>query len=205
METLELKIFDVLVGNITIEVFEKWLYQSKFLEERLKADSLIFEIVNINYRSDDSLKKLKNIADEVFDEKDLLAMKIETNCEKISNTDVNEDIEKYVWNIIEDYNFDIEPGIYWEFYNLYHSFDGFEFTKYSKRSLDDISLRTKVYAKTVLANLRKCNSIEDKKQVLFSNVCSKEDVIIEKNTVAKTKKISLKNRITSLFKKINFI
>ncbi len=62
MEALKLKIFDVLVNNITIEEFENWLYNSKLLEEKLKENSLIFEVVNINYRLDNSMKMLKNIA-----------------------------------------------------------------------------------------------------------------------------------------------
>ncbi len=75
-------------------------------------------------------------------------MKIEENCKKIVNTDDPKNIEKYVLNIVQDYNFDLESNVYWEFYSLYYSFDGYDYINYTKRSLD------KLYSKTLTIKLR---------------------------------------------------
>ena len=201
METLKLKIFDVLVNNITIEEFENWLYNSKLLEEKLKENSLIFEVVNINYRLDNSMKMLKNIASNIFEEDDFLVMKIEENCKKIVNTDDPKNIEKYVLNIVQDYNFDLESNVYWEFYSLYYSFDGYDYINYTKRSLDKLNSKTIDYAKTVLYNLRNCKNLEEKKQVLIMKIDSKEVLESVESVIVKTKKISLTNRLFAFFKK----
>ncbi|MBU2926620.1 hypothetical protein [Winogradskyella psychrotolerans] len=201
MEVLKLKIFDVLVNNITIEEFENWLYNSKLLEEKLKEDSLIFEIVNINYRLDNSMKMLKNIAYNIFDEDDFLVMKIEENCKKIVNTDDPKSIEKYVLNIVQDYNFDSESNVYWEFYNLHYSLDGYDYMNYSKGSIDKLNTKTIEYAKSVLNILNKCKNIEEKKQVRIMKIDSEKVIYYSSPIVAKTKNISLKNRLFSFFRK----
>ena len=108
MDALKLKIFDVLTEKISVSEFENWLYSSELLDEKLKENSLMFEVVNVNYKLENSLKMLKNIASTIFDDEDFLVIKIEDNCRKIINTNEPEKIKDYVFNIIQDYNFDIE-------------------------------------------------------------------------------------------------
>tara|TARA_R110002033_G_scaffold32024_3_gene69308 strand:+ start:604 stop:1107 length:504 start_codon:yes stop_codon:yes gene_type:complete len=164
METLKLKIFEVLVNDITIEEFETWLYKSDLLNENLKENSLIFEVITINYRKKTALKDLKYIASTLFNEEHLAVMKIEVNCRKIVNSNTPKHLEKYVFNIIEDFNFEIESTVYGEFYSLYFSFDGYDYTNYTKGSLKEINSRTVTYAKIVLESLKNCKTIDDKKK-----------------------------------------
>ena len=175
METLKLKIFEILVNDITIEEFETWLYKSDLLNENLKENSLIFEVITINYRKETALKELKYIASTLFNEEHLVVMKIEVNCRKIVKSNTPKNLEKYVFNIIEDFNFEIDSTIYEEFYSLYFLFDEYEYINYTKGSLIEINSRTITYSKTVLENLKKCNSLEEKKQVLLTKIDSKKE------------------------------
>ncbi|MUU79177.1 hypothetical protein [Winogradskyella endarachnes] len=202
METLKLKIIEVLVNDISIEEFEKWLYQSDLLNENLKQNSLIFEVITINYRKETALKELKNIASTLFDEKHLVAMKIKVNCRKIVNSNTPKNIEKYVFNIIKDFNFEIESTVYENFYSLYYSFNGFDYTNFTKGSLKDINFRTVTYAKTVLENLKNCKTIDDKKEVLFLDLLDKNQAIKHIKTLPKTRKSTLKQKLFAFLKKL---
>jgi len=201
MDALKLKIFDVLTEKISVSEFENWLYSSELLDEKLKEDSLMFEVVNVNYRLENSLKMLKNIASTIFDDEDFLVIKIEDNCRKIINTNEPEKIKDYVFNIIQDYNFDIESNVYWEFYSLYYSFEGYEYKDYTKGSLDRLNTITIEYIETILYNLNKCSSIEDKKLVLILEIGSKKEEAIVKKAIDETKKTSLRDRLFSFFRK----
>lgn len=202
METLKLKIFEVLVNDITIEEFETWLYKSDLLNENLKENSLIFEVITINYRKETALKELKYIASTLFDEKHLVVMKIEANCRKIVNSITPKNIEKYVFNIIEGFNFEMESTVYEEFYSIYFSFDGYDYINYTKGSLEDINSRTIEYAKYVLENLKNCKTIDDKKEVLFLDLHGKKQEINNIKMLTKTRKPTFKSKLFAFFKKI---
>jgi len=202
METLKLKIFEVLVNDITIEEFEKWLYESDLLNENLKENSLIFEVITINYRKETALKELKYVASTLFNEEHLVIMKIEVNCRKIVNANTPKNLGKYVFNIIEDFNFEMESTVYEEFYSLYFSFDGYDYTNYIKGSQKVINSRTVAYAKTVLESLKNCKTIEDKKEVLFIDLHDKKQGVNNIKTSPKTEKLTFKSKLFAFLKKI---
>lgn len=108
MEALKLKIFDVLTEKIAVSEFENWLYNSEYLNHKISHDSLVFNVININYRKENALNKIEEITSKIFSDEELLIAKIEKYSLKIINSDNAENFKKYVYKIIEDLDYDID-------------------------------------------------------------------------------------------------
>jgi hypothetical protein len=201
METLKLKIFEVLVEKITILEFENWLYNSEFLKEELKSNSLIFSLVNLNYRKSDIIKRLEEISSEIFNEDDRLIIKIQSGCRNIVKANNSKEIEDNVLRIIENFDFDDDFQVLWGFYDLYHSFEGY-CENYLKSSFETIDEETKQLAEETLELMENCKSIEDKINILS---LKKEVVKTEKKEsfiIVENEKLTFLNKILAYFKKI---
>jgi len=202
MNELSLKIFDVLTKKISVSEFENWLYNSEFLQNDLKENSLVFDVININYRNPNALKVLKNITSNVFDDKDLIIMKIIENCYKIINANNSRDYEKYVYNIIENYNFDIECEAYWEFYYFYNGFNGYDFYNNNKKAIETLNSNVFNYAKTIIEKFNRDKNIDDIKPVLKLKPEITKINLDNKNSTVHNKKVPFMKKIFAFFKKI---
>lgn len=209
MEALKLKIFDVLTEKITVSEFENWLYSSEYMNQKIKGDSLFFNVVIINYREAKSIKELQEIASEIFSEEELLVFRLFRNCLKIANSDTTEHLKKYVLNIITDFDFDNDLDAFWEFYDIYYSFDGYDYCEFENIDLHTTNNKTKKLAISVIDKVANFKNIEDIVNVLKQ----KKEEILDKETVLKPKfkspkttetnqKSTFKQKFLAFFKKI---
>jgi len=166
MEALKLKIFDVLTEKIKVSEFENWLYNSEYLETEIKGDSLFFDVVNINYRKEDSISLLERIASKSFTYEELLAIKIVHNCIKIRNSKNTNDYKEYVQKIIVDLDFDNEFDVFWKFYSLYYSFDGYDYCEYENIYQPANDFKAKELANSTIDKLKFSKSIKEKVELL---------------------------------------
>ena len=206
MEALKLKIFDVLTEKMSILEFENWLYNSTYLSQNIKGDSLLFNVININYRERNSLKELENIASNIFSFEELLAKRLEKNCIKIINSRNSDNYKNYVSNIIQDFDFDIDFYAFWDFYHIYYSFDGYDYNEHQNISLKKIDSKTKLLANSIINRLKYCDTIDDEiavlKQKNKDEVSHKDTQLLKSKTSEKTLKRTLKQKIFAFFKKI---
>jgi len=202
MKTLKLKIFDVLVEKITVLEFENWLYSSEFLKEELRSNSLIFNLVGLNYKKDGIIKKFKEITSEVFCDKERLTIRIELECRNIIKANNSEEIENSVLKIIEDFDFDHDFHVLWDFHSLYNSFEGYYDKNHSGCNFEGTDEDTKTLAEQTLKRIGNCNNIEEKIDAL-SLEKEVEEVEVKQNvSFEKRKKFTLKNIILTFLKKI---
>lgn len=202
METLKLKIFEVLVEKITVLEFENWLYNSEFLKEELKSNSLIFSLVDLNYRNDNIIKKLEEVTSGILCEEEKITLVIEQECRNIINVSNSKEIEKSVLRIIEDFDFDDDFQVLWNFYDIYHSFEGYYDANYFGGDFEAIDKETKALAEQTLKKIENCNNIQEKVGVLS---LKNEDVKVEEKQSISFKKIvkpTFKNKILAFLKKI---
>ncbi|REE27930.1 hypothetical protein [Winogradskyella pacifica] len=206
METLKLKIYDVLKEEITISEFENWLYNSEYMKTEIKADSLLFDVININYRLENSLKILKNLSLKNFSEEELLIFKLEYNCYKIVNSEDTKNYKKYVLNIIQDFEFDNDFEGFGEFYYIYYSFDGYDYNQYQNISSNNLNSKTKHLANSLLKSLKNCNSIEEKIKTLKLKKEPENDEeninVLEFKSLQSNKKLTLVQKLFAFLKKI---
>ena len=204
METLKLKIFDILTEKITVSEFENWLYDSEYLKHKITEDSLIFNVININYKEEDAINRIEEIASEIFSDEEFLIVKIERYCFKIINSDNTDDYKNYVSKIIENFDFDNDSEPYWDFYNIYYSFDGYDMCEYENSSSEHVDYKAKKYAKSVIEKLMIANSIKEKVTLLKQKEEKTElnsRFTAHKNN-EKVFKSSFLNKILAFFKKI---
>jgi hypothetical protein len=205
MKILKLKIFDVLTEKIKISEFEKWMYTSEVFMSQVESSALYFDVININYRNENALDSLLKITPGIFSEDDLLLVKLVDNCIKIVNAENTKSFKKYVFNIINEFNFEHDLHVFWEFYNIYYSFDGYDYCEFQNIDFAARDAETKILATSIVSALEKTNSIEEKILWLKQKPASKKTIspaIIASKTIEKTKKLTVKQKIFAFFKKI---
>ncbi|SFC70008.1 hypothetical protein SAMN04489722_103207 [Algibacter lectus] len=188
MEALKLKIFDVLTEKIAVSQFENWLYSSEYINQKIKADSLFFNIININYREAKSIKELKEITASIFTDEELLVVKLLQNCIKIKNAEASKNIKKSVVGIISDFDYYTELNPFWEFYDVYNSYEYFEDEYTSEK---DIDIKLKGIAISVITKFESAKSIEESIELLKQ---IEENSTEQKNNLNSTDS-SLKNTV----------
>ncbi|MEW7293143.1 hypothetical protein [Aquimarina sp. 2304DJ70-9] len=97
MKELELNIFKVLIGLITVNEFESIIYQ-EFYVEKMESNDFITDVITINYRDKNWKNKLENLIYDVWDESKYLTYVIRKYCTQIIE---NEDPEN-VFSIVND-------------------------------------------------------------------------------------------------------
>ena len=188
MEALKLKIFDVLTEKIAVSEFENWLYSSEYINQKIKADSLFFNVININYREAKSIKELKEITASIFTDEELLVVKLLQNCIKIKNAEASKNIKKSVVGIISDFDYCTELNPFWEFYDVYNSYEYFEDEYTSEK---DIDIKLKGIAISVITTFESAKSIEESIELLKQ---IEENSTEQKNNLNSTDS-SLKNTV----------
>lgn len=80
MKALKLKIFNVLTENISVLEFEKWLYNSEEFMSQINLNTLYFDVISINYKTELWALKLNNLAKEHLNADCLEILKIKKDC-----------------------------------------------------------------------------------------------------------------------------
>ena len=191
MEALKLKIFDVLTEKIAVSEFENWLYSSEYINQKIKADSLFFNVININYREAKSIKELKEITASIFTDEELLVVKLLQNCIKIKNAEASKNIKKSVVGIISDFDYCTDLNPFWEFYDVYCSYNSYDYFEDEYTSRKDIDIKLKEIAISVITTFESAKSIEESIELLKQ---IEENSTEQKNNLNSTDS-SLKNTV----------
>ncbi len=149
---LKKKAYQFLTDVIDIEVFEKFLYQ---LIEKTELDtkSLLFDIVNINYKSENSKKELLNLINVLYSKEELLSLKVYERCLKITQNEVNEEFYSLIDFLSQQYiENDYEYNIFYSFYRLNDEINNIlEIgSNYSIMNEDQINKNAKEYSELVI-------------------------------------------------------
>ena len=149
---LKKKAYQFLISEIDIETFEKFLYQ---LVEKIELDtkSLLFDIVNINYKSEKSKTELLSLINILYSKEELLSLKVCERCLKITQKEVNEEFYSHIDFLSQQYvENDYEYNIFYSFYRLNDEINnileiGFS---YSIINEDQINKNVKEYSELVI-------------------------------------------------------
>ncbi|UTD14328.1 hypothetical protein HER15_02060 [Tenacibaculum mesophilum] len=88
-QKLKQKTYQLLVDKIDIEVFESFLY--KLVENNeFNSKDLLFDFININYKSNDYRRRLLNLIKDNSSEKELLNLEVYSLCLTLSRSNENE-------------------------------------------------------------------------------------------------------------------
>ncbi|CAL2057869.1 hypothetical protein [Tenacibaculum sp. 190524A05c] len=84
-QELKQKAFELLIDKIDVNTFERYLYQ--FVKDNeLDSKSILFDFIEINYKSERWKKDLENLILDSFPKEELLSYQIYNLCLKISET-----------------------------------------------------------------------------------------------------------------------
>ena len=158
---------NVIANNISIQEFENWLYESEFLNDNLKQNSFIFNIVNINYKDKKWKNTLKASLIEKCEEEYIKTLSISDTCLQILNSKNFYEIRELVSKNKVKFDMHEDHQILYKFYDLEISFYQSEYTHIDK---NELIKETKFYANQVIENLKFCNSISEHKLFLCSNL-----------------------------------
>ncbi len=88
---IEDKYLDILDGSISIDEFEKWIYNSKWFEENLQDDKY-FDLISLNYNSLHAKYEVIKILAGIFDKGKIETLKIIRLLKSIINRDGKEEV-----------------------------------------------------------------------------------------------------------------
>ena len=164
MNILNKKLFGVLAGAVEVDDFEQWLYANTALLSIVVENPFVFDVYNLNYKSDSILKSIENLCKDIDDEEAFLVSIVERECRYIVATKIEESILASIDSILEIYTFDDEKELLFEFYclneQIQDSIEGFG----QKINILNESYRL---ANQVLNELE-FKSLEDKKELLIT-------------------------------------
>jgi hypothetical protein len=209
MEVLKLKIFDTITKKVSVSEFEKWLYNSKYLNFNIKGDSLVFNVVNINYKRSSAINELKEVAFEIFSGNEIFACKLEKYCFNIIRSEIKTNYKNLVKKIIEIDEHDSDFEMYWTFYNIFYSIDGYDYCEYDNTASTRIDIITNLTAPSIISKLETAKNVSEKVLILNQKVEIENQSI--KNLIQRKKQLknnkteprtTLKQKIFAFFKKI---
>ena len=163
MEALKLKIFNVLVGKITVSEFEDWLYTSEELLNNLENNVLYFDVITINFRSKSWMSDLKNVVLNNLGSSYLEIHEIKVICSNIMNSKTFHETHKIVNDLARNFNDDTDYTILWELYRLK---DFFDYVEDGFCNIETLEIEAKFYSKQVLKTIQEHQEIDKLKAKL---------------------------------------
>ncbi|TMM31497.1 hypothetical protein FDT66_05920 [Polaribacter aestuariivivens] len=173
MEEVKEKAIELLLDIISKEDFEMMLYE-KVKSEDLIKNSLLFELVNINYRLEGFKKPLLEILRKEISEEVFIIYNIKLYSEKIKDENNTKTILHYFSKIYNLFDFDQEYSLMWDFYNINEELDLVEFG-YENES--EVIMNLKKICSLVCKEFDRLSTLSGKVTFLI-NGFEKEDIEI---------------------------
>ncbi|KAF9657760.1 hypothetical protein ABMY20_05270 [Tenacibaculum sp. SSH1-16] len=203
-QKLKQKAYQLLVDKIDIEVFESFLY--KLVENNeFNSKDLLFDFININYKSNDYRRRLLNLIKDNSSEKELLSLEVYSLCLTLSRSNENEVVLSAInslsgLNSQTEYQYDI----LFEFYMLNDNILGDGFYYYSLTN-EQVIDRAKLFSEKVISKFNSFKENEDWYGFLNCEIEVKsDDKVLKQNNVIKEVKLdenkSLIRKSIDLFK-----
>ncbi|NRD18683.1 hypothetical protein HNV08_01385 [Winogradskyella eckloniae] len=198
METLKLKIFEVLVNDISIEEFETWLYHSEEIISKIKTNTFIYQIITINYKSEKWRIQLEELTFSKFDKDELIVLIIEKECNRIIHTENYDKIYTSLSKIMMHFDYESETKTMWNFFSLWDQFDLIKLQHYSESTYySDV----KQLALETYSLLKTCQNMNQKKAILKSGKTVSKTIQNVEINEPKSKKKALSKKLFAFFKK----
>ncbi|WP_055447360.1 hypothetical protein [Lacinutrix mariniflava] len=195
MEVLKLKIFDVLTEKISVSEFENWLYGSEEFVRQININSFYFDLISINYKNEEWLKKFENILILHFENNELIKFIVMNTYTKLKHSKTSKESFLILKNFSNYYNFQTDSIIQNQLYYLYCDFDLLDIGVYDEIELNHIVEYT---SNDILKQFNSYAKLEEK--IGFINEENTIDNTIY--TVQKTEKSTFKQKFLAFFKKI---
>lgn len=203
-QKLKQKAYQLLVDKIDIEVFESFLY--KLVENNeFNSKDLLFDFININYKSNDYRRRLLNLIKDNSSEKELLSLEVYSLCLTLSRSNEKEVVLSAInslsgLNSQTEYQYDI----LFEFYMLNDNILGDGFYYYSLTN-EQVIDRAKLFSEKVISKFNSFKENEDWYGFLNCEIEVKsDDKVLKQNNVIKEVKLdenkSLIRKSIDLFK-----
>ncbi|MCF2875738.1 MULTISPECIES: hypothetical protein [unclassified Tenacibaculum] len=151
-KVLKQKAYEVLINKIDIETFEGFIYKLTEKAE-FSSNSLLFDIVSINYKSKNSKKELKSLIKKLFTKNELLSLNVYENCLKIIQYENIEEFDNSLKYLSDQYvESNYEYNVFYNFYRLNNESVFISEIGYSYSEIDkeQIIKNTKEYSKIVI-------------------------------------------------------
>ena len=151
-KVLKQKAYEVLINKIDIETFEGFIYKLTEKAE-FSSNSLLFDIVSINYKSKNSKKELYNLIKKLFTKNELLSLNVYENCLKIIQYENIEEFDNSLKYLSDQYvESNYEYNVFYNFYRLNNESVFISEIGYSYSEIDkeQIINNTKEYSKIVI-------------------------------------------------------
>lgn len=150
MKMLEYKVYEVLSRTLPVKEFEQWLYANEYVTGHIADNELVFELVNLDYRSRDIYYQLKVVCKKYLNWEDCLIAIVEFNCRKHLKTDTFETASVLLKNIYRYNDWDSDRELMNWCYFKYFEMDEIDHGLTSKQTLvSEVS----EYARKVLEKL----------------------------------------------------
>lgn len=202
METLKLKIFNVLTEKIKVTEFENWLNSSEEFMNQINSNSFYFDVVSINYKNNEWRKNLCFFITPNYSNDLLALIQTETICAKIiiskNITNCYNLLFKLVSELSSDFICETEYNVVHNFHSLYCRYDLIELG-YMTNS--EFILQAKFLASLFLNKISNSKTLDEKINILKINLKKDETSLNDsKKTLTNQKKHSLKQKTITLFK-----
>lgn len=197
-QELKEKAYQLLRDKIDVNSFQYYLF-GLVEKTELKSDSLLFELVNINYKREDYRKLLLNLLKEYCSDDELLSLNIYVLCSKLCNSKNDKMSLELINNLSSLYiqdNYDLE--VLYEFYILSNEIEAFEYTYYNLTQ-EEIINKAKNYAVKVISKYNFYRDDDDWEG--FFNYKIEREVVI-KEPSKKIKYVYIEQQHKSIQKKI---
>jgi hypothetical protein len=178
MELLNNKLFSLISGEIKLADFEQWLYANEELLDVIDKDPFVFEIFDLNYKSEDALRLLDNLCKSLKDGQAYTISVVERECRKILETENQETILNNIYTIVELYTFESDDALLAAFYHLNLDI-GMSIEGYG-RKLNIVNEAHNLA--TQILNELKCKIIEEKKELLINRLPVKQKMQASQET-----------------------
>jgi len=176
MKALKQKIFEVLTNKIGVCQFEEWLYNTEEITSQLDINRFYFNVITINYKSNDWTNELNNLVESEFDEDYLEITRIKDWCLNILKSSTVEEIRAVLEDVYTYYNFDTEYNICWEFYTLR---DYFGLVEEGVLKIGILIEQAKYYSVQTLNIMSNYESFNDLKLALEERLITYDQEILE--------------------------
>lgn len=148
-QVLKQKAYQVLIDKVEVEAFEKYLYRLVEGGE-LKTKPLLYDFIDINYKSVNYKKELLSLIEDVCLEKELLSLKIYNLCLSILSFDDSIIIFKSISDLSNLFiESDYQSDLLYEFFCMNNNqiSDGFDYYSLNEKQ---IILRAKSFSEKVI-------------------------------------------------------
>ncbi len=166
MKTLQLKIYNTLLGKQSIQAFEEWLYNQEAILNQLEDDPFLYTIVSMNYQLKNSLSLLEKEAVKEYGIEFKTILSVEKSCLKIVKVTNLEACSRILNELVWSYSYESKYVLFWKLYVFCNNIDSL-FVGFGSCEESELLIKIKNFVQKTLDKLQIPTSFEEKKTIIF--------------------------------------